>query len=88
MKLDAILKPYLDYRRWWIAYSGGVDSHVLLHAVAQLRKQRKIPPITALHINHQLNPRAQEWAEHCRRICARGITAAPRAGGHKDEQAI
>jgi tRNA(Ile)-lysidine synthase len=71
MNLDVILKPFLDCRRWWIAYSGGVDSHVLLHLLAHLRKQQKIPPLTALHINHQLNPRAQEWVEHCRRVCAK-----------------
>jgi tRNA(Ile)-lysidine synthase len=70
MKLDNILQPFLDYRRWWIAYSGGVDSHVLLHLLAQLSKQQKIPALTAIHINHQLNPHAQSWVEHCRQICA------------------
>lgn len=64
------LKPFLDYRRWWIAYSGGVDSHVLLHLLAQLRAQKKNPALTAIHINHQLNPRASNWVEHCRRVCA------------------
>ena len=68
--LSEMLKPFLDCCRWWIAYSGGVDSHVLLHLLAQLRAQQEIPPLTAIHINHQLNPRAQEWVEHCRRVCA------------------
>lgn len=63
------LKPFLDYRRWWIAYSGGVDSHVLLHLLAELRQQQKIPALTAIHINHQLNSHAYEWVEHCRRTC-------------------
>ncbi len=63
-------RPFLDYRRWWIAYSGGVDSHVLLHLLAQLRAQQEIPSLTAIHINHQLNPRADDWVEHCRCICA------------------
>ena len=70
MNIDTVLRPYRNCRRWWIAYSGGVDSHVLLHLLAQLRKQKKIPALTALHINHQLNPRAHEWVEHCRRVCA------------------
>jgi len=64
------LAPFLDCRRWWIAYSGGVDSHVLLHLLAQLRAQQKIPALTALHVNHQLNPHAHNWVEHCRRVCA------------------
>ncbi len=70
INLDAILKPFFNSHRWWIAYSGGVDSHVLLHLLAQLRKQQKTPALTAIHINHQLNPSAREWVEHCRRICA------------------
>ena len=70
MNLDSVLAPFSDYRRWWIAYSGGVDSHVLLHLLAQMRRQHKIPALIALHINHQLNPRAAAWVEHCRRVCA------------------
>ncbi|HET8710904.1 MAG TPA: tRNA lysidine(34) synthetase TilS, partial [Spongiibacteraceae bacterium] len=64
------LHPFFDCRRWWIAYSGGVDSHVLLHLLVQLRKQQKIPALTAIHINHQLNPKAHEWVVHCRGVCA------------------
>lgn len=50
----------------WIAYSGGVDSHVLLHALASL-SQRKL---RALHINHGLSPNAVKWQAHCREVCA------------------
>lgn len=66
------LQLYRHCRRWWIAYSGGVDSHVLLHMLAQLRDtETNIPPLIAIHINHQLNPRADAWAEHCQSVCAR-----------------
>ncbi|HEY3698744.1 MAG TPA: tRNA lysidine(34) synthetase TilS [Spongiibacteraceae bacterium] len=68
--LAAFLQPFLHYRRWWIAYSGGLDSHVLLHALADLRQREKTPALTALHINHQLNPLANEWSAHCERVCA------------------
>jgi tRNA(Ile)-lysidine synthase len=67
--LAADLEPYLQRRRWYIAYSGGVDSHVLLHAIAALRESLPLPPITAIHINHRLNPRADDWALHCQRVC-------------------
>jgi tRNA(Ile)-lysidine synthase len=52
----------------WLAYSGGLDSHVLLHLYYQLRR---IYPITlrAIHINHGLNQSAAEWALHCLAIC-------------------
>lgn len=66
----AALHAHLYRPRWWLAYSGGVDSHVLLHAVARLRDRHSIPPLHAIHINHRLNPRAQDWAEHCLEVCA------------------
>ena len=71
MILNIIPNAFLDAKRWWIAYSGGVDSHVLLHAIAQFRDSHpNTPPLTAVHINHQINPCAADWARHCREICA------------------
>ncbi len=52
-----------------VAFSGGVDSHVLLHLLVMLREQEKTYTIRACHINHGLSPNAQQWAEHCQRIC-------------------
>ncbi len=51
-----------------VAYSGGCDSHVLLQALAGLREQLAVP-LEAIHINHRLSDQADDWAEHCRRIC-------------------
>lgn len=48
----------------WIAYSGGLDSTVLLHAsVRTFGAQR----IRALHVNHQLSSSSDRWVEHCLR---------------------
>ncbi len=52
----------------WVAYSGGCDSHVLLHTLVSLRSEIKAE-IKAIHINHGLSPLANEWEEHCRKIC-------------------
>lgn len=52
----------------WVAYSGGCDSHVLLHSLVVLRPQLNCE-IKAIHINHGLSPLANEWEEHCRGIC-------------------
>ncbi len=56
-------------RRYLVGYSGGVDSHVLLHALARLRDQVGLPELLAVHVDHALHPAASEWARHCRRVC-------------------
>ena len=48
-----------------VAYSGGCDSHVLLHL---LQKQLS-HPIEALHVNHGLSPIASDWQSHCESVC-------------------
>ncbi len=62
------LKP--DVKRWVVAYSGGLDSSVLLNLLHQLIQQASIQsPVCALHINHQLSPNAHYWQEHCEQQC-------------------
>lgn len=53
--------------RWWIAYSGGLDSHCLLHFLAT--RAADFPELNAIHIDHGLHPQASEWALHCVSIC-------------------
>jgi tRNA(Ile)-lysidine synthase len=48
-------------KNWVIGYSGGRDSHVLLHAAAKLKKNN----LSAIHVNHQINPNSKQWADHC-----------------------
>lgn len=54
--------------RIWVAYSGGRDSVVLLHALAQCRP-RLSAPLHAVHVDHGLLPDAVAWGEHCARQC-------------------
>lgn len=50
--------------RYLVAFSGGLDSTVLLHALAAARS--KIPvPIVALHVNHGLHADADTWEVDC-----------------------
>lgn len=58
---------FLSSKNIYIAYSGGIDSHVLLHLYAsdkQLKNQ-----ITAVYINHGLQKEAESWAKHCKSVC-------------------
>ena len=67
--LSNTLHSYPDFQRLWIAYSGGLDSHVLLHTAAQLRHQKNFE-LRAIHIHHGLSVDADNWAVHCQNICA------------------
>ncbi len=53
-----------------IAYSGGLDSHSLLHALASLRLAAPLR-LEAVHLDHGLQPESAEWSRHCRQVCAR-----------------
>lgn len=61
-----LLRPLPD--AWQVAYSGGLDSRVLLQAMAGLRDRLQLP-VGAVHVNHGLQAAAEEWETHCRRVC-------------------
>ncbi|MGH8371508.1 MAG: tRNA lysidine(34) synthetase TilS [Gammaproteobacteria bacterium] len=53
---------------YWVAFSGGLDSTVLLHTLAAQRDQ--LPgPLFAIHVNHGINPDADAWQRHCEAEC-------------------
>ncbi|MDX2369320.1 MAG: tRNA lysidine(34) synthetase TilS [Colwellia sp.] len=53
-----------------IAYSGGVDSQVLLHALAKLKHAKKFPNlITVCHVNHGLSDNAATWQNFAEQAC-------------------
>ncbi|MEP2651787.1 MAG: tRNA lysidine(34) synthetase TilS [Paraglaciecola sp.] len=54
-----------------VAYSGGVDSHVLLHALSELRQSHEYTfKLHAIHIHHGLSQNADIWQAHCQQVCA------------------
>ena len=68
-KLKHLLGFHPGCERIWVAFSGGCDSHVLLYALAQIRERIAPVSIQAVHINHGLMNAADEWAEHCIKVC-------------------
>ena len=53
-----------------IAYSGGLDSSVLLHLIAQyaVTHQHKL---FAFHVHHGISANADQWSAHCAAECAK-----------------
>ncbi|WP_373017114.1 tRNA lysidine(34) synthetase TilS [Thiomicrorhabdus sp.] len=56
-----------DRQNLLVAYSGGLDSTVLLHALLQIPAFKQ--KLYAVHINHQLQPQADQWSRHCLEFC-------------------
>ncbi|MCI0654106.1 MAG: tRNA lysidine(34) synthetase TilS [Methylococcaceae bacterium] len=53
-----------------IAYSGGLDSSVLLDLCARGAGAENRKRFLAAHVNHGLHPQSGQWAEHCLQTCA------------------
>ena len=62
-----LLPPASHYR---VAYSGGRDSHVLLHLLVSAHTAGDLRSrVSAIHVNHGLQAGADSWQRHCRRVC-------------------
>ena len=66
--LETALPDCPGASHYWVAYSGGVDSHALLHAMAALRLPGGAA-LGAVHVNHGLQAGAGRWQAHCRSVC-------------------
>lgn len=61
--IESALNPFNTAGHCFIAYSGGVDSHVLLHLCASIKRLKD--KITAVYVHHGLQAEAESWAPHC-----------------------
>ena len=52
-----------------VAYSGGMDSHVLLHALARLAPDYPFQ-LRAIHVDHGLHDDSPGWSKHCEEVCS------------------
>ena len=55
-------------RRYLVAYSGGLDSTVLLHILASLAPRLKVS-VLAIHVDHRLQAKSKKWAQFCLATC-------------------
>jgi tRNA(Ile)-lysidine synthase len=63
------LRRHPDTSCYQVAFSGGLDSHALLHALCKLRAVLDAE-IGAVHIHHGLQQDADVWELQCQQVCA------------------
>ena len=69
-RLLSLCPSLVAARALCVAFSGGLDSVVLLHLIVQLRNTGQLAmPLRALHIHHGLHAEADSWLAHCQRLC-------------------
>lgn len=66
--LEQTLNGLTGNTQIYLAYSGGLDSQVLLHALANHPKANQLQ-LTALHVNYGLSENADQWQVFCEHQC-------------------
>ncbi|WP_112193875.1 tRNA lysidine(34) synthetase TilS [Pseudomonas sp. LG1E9] len=65
-RLRHALAPWRNAPALHVAFSGGLDSTVLLHLLANTEH---LPPLSAVHVHHGLQAAADAWPSHCQSVC-------------------
>ncbi len=65
-----LLDEHPGASRWVVAFSGGVDSRVLLDLCARFVAEVENPPaLVVLHVDHGVHPDSSAWAKRCAALC-------------------
>ncbi len=68
--VDVFLSQKLVNPKLVLAFSGGLDSCLLLHLLADCKKTLSFQ-LSAHHVHHGLSPNADAWASFCTEVCAK-----------------
>lgn len=69
MMIPDIAHTLQPHRHFLVAFSGGLDSSVLLYRLVLWREQDPTVRLRAIHIHHGLSANADDWVAHCQQIC-------------------
>lgn len=75
---DVLRRHVGPHSRLTLGFSGGIDSRVLLHVLADLADEFPFD-LTCVHVNHGISPNADAWARFARRTAkAHGVSCGVR----------
>ncbi len=74
---------------YYVAFSGGLDSSLLLELTHRYLTCCQAVPVVAIHVHHGLSAYADQWQVHCERVCQRlgvqlisqRVSLGPKKGG-------
>jgi len=66
--LTQFIRDHGFKRTYWLAFSGGLDSRVLLDLCVKVRDAYPFS-LKVIHVHHGLSPQADAWAVHGARLC-------------------
>jgi len=58
-----------DVSKYCVAYSGGMDSHVLLWLMSCVQRSDSAIKLRAIHVDHGLQRDSARWAKHATQVC-------------------
>lgn len=67
---DKVERAVGNCNKLLLAFSGGLDSTVLLHLLLRLRQKNPNIQLRAVHVHHGLSSYADDWVDRCRQQCA------------------
>lgn len=69
--LQTVLEKLPPVNKFYLGFSGGLDSCVLLHSLAKFfAKNSWLNKLVAVHINHGWHDEAKQWEITCEKTCA------------------
>lgn len=67
--LKKALQNIPSSNNYFVAYSGGVDSSLLLVLASRYLSECRNASVVAIHVNHGISDHAHLWQSHCEAVC-------------------